>query len=57
MSVREVFVDKRGIVHVHTKRDYCSCVTVEDLFEVQHDLDVKNDFCNKKHGKTVSNPI
>ena len=57
MSVREVFVDKRGIVQVHTKRDYCSCVTVEDLFEVQHDLDVKNDFCNKKHGKTVSNPI
>ena len=53
MAIREVFVAKSGIVHVHVERDYSSRITVADLFDVQHIENIKNDFCDKKFGKTV----
>ena len=57
MSVREWFVAKSGIVHVMVSRDYNNHRTMDDLFDMQKKEDIKNDFCDKKFGKTVEYQI
>ena len=56
MSVREIFVAKAGIVHVHIVRDYNNNRTVEDLFDVQEVENIGSNFCDKRFGKTVRYP-
>ena len=53
MAVREWFVPGKGIIHVIVTREYYGRRTAEDLFEVQQYEDVKNDYCERRHGNTV----
>ena len=52
MAVRELFVHREGIIHVIVNRECCRS-SAEDLFIVQQKEDVKNDYCERRHGNTV----
>ena len=44
---------RSGIIQVIVTREFYGRKTAEDLFEVQQKEDVKNDYCERRHGNTV----
>jgi hypothetical protein len=52
-AIMEVFVDTRDIIHVLFERDYSARRNIEDLYDIQRNEDVTNNYCLKRNGVTV----
>ena len=56
-AIREVFVDTKDIIHVLFERDYSNRRNIEDLYDIQMNEDVTNNYCSKRNGVTVQYKI
>jgi hypothetical protein len=56
-AIREVFVDTKDIIHVLFERDYSNRRNIEDLYDIQRNEDVTNNYCSKRNGVTVQYKI
>jgi hypothetical protein len=56
-AIREVFVDSKDIIRIIFEMDYSNRRNIEDLYDIQRNEDVTNNYCSKRNGVTVQYTI